>query len=223
MSGSDTYQRNERNRREFQKVQEAEQASAAGRVQPAESSIPFLIGMGLGLGLNIVGYFAFKVYFRNVLEIVTSFGGRSSSSGSKMRSEGRAAAAAARQQYQRQQQQRHQQQQQQEPQQQTSQQRGSTAHESAGGSSAGAASQSRDASRTSLIRQHLVQLELPLSQMRPSVADIKSAYRRRSLKTHPDVARGGAGAGQASREELQRRFMLATTAHDELLRCLHGR
>eukprot|EP00603_Paraphysomonas_imperforata_P014798 CAMPEP_0114475006 /NCGR_PEP_ID=MMETSP0104-20121206/13897_1 /TAXON_ID=37642 ORGANISM="Paraphysomonas imperforata, Strain PA2" /NCGR_SAMPLE_ID=MMETSP0104 /ASSEMBLY_ACC=CAM_ASM_000202 /LENGTH=168 /DNA_ID=CAMNT_0001649453 /DNA_START=116 /DNA_END=619 /DNA_ORIENTATION=+ len=77
MNGSDTYQRNERNRREFQGILAADRAkdTAAGN-PPGAINFPFFLGMGLGLGLNIIGYFAFKAYFRSFLNSVTSFRGQ---------------------------------------------------------------------------------------------------------------------------------------------------
>ena len=84
-----------------------------------------------------------------------------------------------------------------------------------------------------MIRKHLLQLDMPLTSLHPSVADIKRAYRALSLKTHPDVTVAhsnsnsdsdtGVEQKELNKKELERLFMQATVAHDELLRRLHGK
>lgn len=226
MNGSDTYQRNERCRRDFQEILAADRAKAAAAGNPPGTiNIPFFVGMGLGLGLNILGYFAFKAYFRSFLDSVTSFRGQRAN----MRRTGFHDGSRSKPK---------------ENQQPYWKHKGfasnseSTNQRNAGRKSTGrsnASSSSQDASRAfqksrderhKAIRERLHWLEMPLTKLNPSVAEIKTAYRRISLKTHPDVARGQCGTRAESKDrekELQEKFMQATAAHDELLKILHGK
>jgi curved DNA-binding protein CbpA len=214
MNGSDTYQRNERNRREFNKIRASgnTEASASGN-PPGLINFPFLVGMGLGLGLNIIGYFAFKAYFRSFLQSVTSF------RGSGIRRSGfEANFHQPRQTYTTHHQRKHSSQSHQYNRRDTKNQRNSSSNNKS-------ADRIQDSARISSIKKHLLWLDMPLTKLNPSVADIKSAYRRISLQTHPDVIQShGAGSGNEGRvKELEEKFMQATVAYDELSKSLHGK
>lgn len=222
MNGSDTYQRNERNRQEFSKIRAAA-AVAHAHQQHAQGGInlPFFLGMGLALGLNILGYFAFKTYFRSFLNSLkfkpTNSGApygihRSDFEGVKR--------------YKQQRQQQHQQYYQKQSSTPSNSQH-QAEHRSHSSSSSTIRKQQDE--RNAVIKKHLLQLDMPLSSLNPSVADIKTAYRKICLKTHPDVAVVGSSKGNGkegqgySHRELEQRFLQATAAHDELLRRLHGK
>lgn len=78
-----------------------------------------------------------------------------------------------------------------------------------------------------ITKHHLTILELPTSNLHPSRREVKDAYRKISLRTHPDVLAGRGGTGTTGtaaahkwKKYSEERFILATTAHDELLKAL---
>jgi hypothetical protein len=240
MNGSDIYQQNERNRREYNKIRAIDMAKTekenSNSKHPANNiNIPFFIGMGLGLGLNIVGYFAFKAYFRSFLDAMT-FRPRSGVPFGIDRSD-----VASMNRYRKQRQQQYQQYYQHKQQQSSSTSESPhtssrSKHRSRASSSSSSSSHvKKQDDRSSIIKQHLLSLDMPLSPSHPSIADIKRAYRLISLKTHPDVANsrsrntptssqsGSGGSSERQRKELELRFVRATTAYNELLRRLHGK
>lgn len=252
MNGSDIYQKNERNRQEFKKIRAAAAAAEQRKQGGGQADIinlPFFIGMGLGLGLNIVGYFAFKAYFRSFLQSFNSRP-RSGAPYGVNRSDFEGVNR-----YKQQRQKQHQYYYQHHNGTDADTGASSSKHSQQWSQSSPSSSarkqqqqqrqqqqQKQRDDRASMIRKHLLRLDMPLSTLNPSVADIKKAYRAISLKTHPDVnvvqassrnsnsSRDGASAGADTGEDqrkvvkaLEQRFMHATVAHDELLRQLHGK
>ena len=84
----------------------------------------------------------------------------------------------------------------------------------------GSTSASGTLNKDHMTKHHLTILELPISNLRPSRRDVKDAYRKISLRTHPDVVRSGGTSSGKMKKYLEERFILATTAHDELLKGL---
>ena len=69
------------------------------------------------------------------------------------------------------------------------------------------------------IKNYLTLLELPVTNLQPSRKEIKSAYRRICLRTHPDVLKSNYDVdNMMKKKRLEERFILATKAHDELLK-----
>lgn len=75
-------------------------------------------------------------------------------------------------------------------------------------------------SHDQMIKSHLSVLGLPLHNLRPSVKEVKQAYRKVCLRTHPDVVDS---ENIKSKKYLEERFIMATKAHDELLHVLGHR
>mmetsp|Transcript_15729 Transcript_15729/g.26244 ORF Transcript_15729/g.26244 Transcript_15729/m.26244 type:complete len:233 (+) Transcript_15729:161-859(+) len=71
-----------------------------------------------------------------------------------------------------------------------------------------------------MIKSYLSVLGLPLHNLRPSVQEVKQAYRKICLRTHPDVVES---ENMKSKKYLEERFIMATKAHDELLQVLGNR
>lgn len=72
-----------------------------------------------------------------------------------------------------------------------------------------------------MTKHYLTILELPTNNLRPTVKDVKAAYRKISLRTHPDVVRSmnkNNNKDLKSTKYLEERFIMATKAHDELLK-----
>ena len=238
MNGSDMYQKNERNRQEFKKIRAAAAARHHAEHPQDVINLPFFIGLGLGLGLNIVGYFAFKAYFRSFLQSMNSRPRSGAPYGVK-RSDFEGVNR-----YKQQRQQQHQYYYHYKQHSSTSNSSSGRQHasndsqrqsrsQSSSSSSSSSGRKQQENDRTSMIRKHLLQLDMPLTSLHPSVADIKRAYRALSLKTHPDVTVAhsnsnsdsdtGVEQKELNKKELERLFMQATVAHDELLRRLHGK
>ena len=69
-----------------------------------------------------------------------------------------------------------------------------------------------------MTKSYLSVLGLPCSNLRPSIKEVKAAYRKVSLRTHPDVI--SSEANIKSKKYMEERFIMATKAHDELLKIL---
>jgi hypothetical protein len=68
-----------------------------------------------------------------------------------------------------------------------------------------------------MTKSYLSVLGLPLDNLCPSVREVKAAYRKVSLRTHPDVVNAD---NPKTKKYLEERFIMATKAHDELLHML---
>lgn len=89
-------------------------------------------------------------------------------------------------------------------------------HNSSGSSNTSAPVFSHD----QMIKSYLSVLGLPLDNLHPSVIEVKQAYRKVCLRTHPDVVKS---ENMKSKKYLEERFIMATKAHDELLQVLGNR
>ena len=180
-------------------------AREIGRGSPQEVvNFPLLIGMGFALGLNIVGYFVFKTYFRNFIESVKFTPKRYHTRAQRQHATRNGRSERGPQQYDNRNTSRS-----------TREQKKHKSHQSS--------THSAMKSPTNIsneIEKHLIALNMPVKTLNPSVSDIKDAYRNISLKTHPDMV---ASRNKEKFYHSKEQFVMATEAHDELLRILHGK